>query len=560
MRYELTPGRIERMLHFFNHASEGMIFHLNGVITDVNPAMLEIGGYSGNELLGSSVLQWIPPEYHPLLKQKMSSRSRHGYEITIYHKSGEEVPVYIKPMDILVEGRSERLLTVQEIRDLTEERHARRKLEAQLHCLNNADPLTNLPTRVQFKQLLDDMCQLHRVEEHLFAVVHIAIERMTLVNDIFGRDAGDQLVKQWVKRLRQQLRRFSSHTVARIAGNRFAVALPYMENHRTVFRMVENLRAVLDAPYDIDQHEITNISSSYGIVFYPEHGEDAERLMSRAEVASRYARQGSDTIRTFSSKMDIPSLDILKLENRLKGALERDEMHLYYQPKVDVKTQSVVGFEALIRWQDSESEMISPAEFIPIAEQSGGIVPIGEWVIWNACEHLATMQRKPGPTPKVSVNISGLQFRHPNLVEIVTQGLALFEVDPAYLDLELTESVVMSDVEASIKTLGSLKEQGVSISIDDFGTGYSSLSYLKRFPIDTLKIDRSFITDITSNPQDESITVAIIALAKSLGLETVAEGVETQEQFMMLKKMGCDTIQGFLFGKPLSAEEALALI
>ncbi len=559
MRYELTPGRIERMLHFFNHASEGMIFHINGIITDVNPAMLEICGFSGNDLLGSSVFQWIPPDYHPLVKGKLASRRSIGYEISLYHKSGAEIPVYLKPMDTMVEGRTERLVIVQEISALTQERQARRKLEAEFYTLTNADPLTSLPTRLQFKQRLDDMCQLHHAEEHLFAVLHIAIERMTLVNEIFGRDVGDQLVKKWVQRLRQQLQNFSSHLVARIDGNRFAVALPYVDSRRAVIRMVENLRAELDAPYEVEQHEITNVSSSYGIVFYPEHGDEAEQLMGRAEVASRYARQSSETIRTFSSKMDIPSIDTLKLENRLKGALERDEMFLHYQPKVDVKTQSIVGFEALIRWNDSEREAISPEEFIPIAEQSGGIVPIGEWVIWHACEHLAEMQRKPGPTPKVSVNISGLQFRQPNLVEIITQGLALFSVNPAYLDLELTESAVMSDVETSIATLGQLKELGVTISIDDFGTGYSSLSYLKRFPIDTLKIDRSFITDITTNAQDESIAQAIIALARSLGLETVAEGVETQEQFEMLKQMGCDTIQGFLFSKPLSFEEALNL-
>lgn len=548
------------MLHFFNHASEGMLFHINNIITDVNPAMLEITGYSGNDLLGSSILQLVVPDDHELVQGIMASRSSHGCEIRIYHKSGEEVPVHIRPMDTLVEGRQERLLTVKEIRALTQERQARRQLEARYHSLTSVDPLTNLPTRVQFKQLLTDMCHMHQADKHLFGVIHISIERLPLVNDNFGRDVGDQLVREWAKRLRQQLRTFSSHMVARIAGNRFAVALPYAESRRSVIRMVENLRAVLDAAYEVGAHEINSIRSSYGIVFFPEHGDEAEQLMSRAEIASRYARQGSDSIRSYSSTMETPNLNTLELESRLKGALERDEMLLYYQPKVDVPNRRVVGFEALIRWHDADQQLISPAEFIPIAEQSGGIVPIGEWAIWRACEDLATLQRLPGPTPKVSVNLSALQFRQPNLVEMVAQGLSLFSVEPANLELELTEGVVMSDVDASVATLNRLKELGVSIAIDDFGTGYSSLSYLKRFPIDTLKIDRSFITDITSNPQDESIANAIIALAKSLGLETVAEGVETEEQFELLQTMGCDIIQGYLFGKPLNIEGAMGLL
>lgn len=560
MQYELTTGRIERMLHFFNHAREGMLFHINGIITDVNPALLDICGYSGNDLIGSSIFQWIVPEYHELVRNNIDKPVVRGYEIALYHKSGEEVPVYIQPKEAMVEGRSERLVTVQEIRALTQERLARRQLEAQFNTLTNVDPLTKLPCRQMFKHWLSDMCRLHQIDQHQFAVIHIAIERMTLVNDIYGRDVGDQLVKAWVQRLRQQLRTFSAHMVARITGNRFSVALPYIENARAIIRLVENLRAVLDTPYEIGSRNIDNITSSYGVVFFPDHGEDAEQLMSRAEIASRHARQSSGTIKTFSSKMDIPSLDILKLETRLKGALERDEMLLYYQPKVAVEDERVVGFEALIRWNDVDEHLVSPAEFIPIAEQSGGIVPLGEWVIWNACEHLAAMQKRPGPTPKVSVNLSSLQFRQPNLVEMVTQGMALFGVNPANLDLELTESVVMSDVEASVETLTKLKALGVSISIDDFGTGYSSLSYLKRFPIDTLKIDRSFITDITRNPQDESIAMAIIALAKSLGLETVAEGVETREQYELLKELGCDLIQGYLFGKPRTFDEAMKLL
>jgi diguanylate cyclase (GGDEF)-like protein/PAS domain S-box-containing protein len=557
---EVVPGRSERMLHFFNNAREGMIFHLNGTITDVNPSLLKLIGCHTDELIGTSVLNWITPEYQTLVKQNVAKGNTREYEIGLRHKSGQEIPVLIRPIDTVVDGHQERLVSIQEISALARERQARRQIEAQYNSLTNIDPLTRLAQRQLFKSWIDDMSTLHHADHHQFVVVHIAIERLKQVNDIFGRDIGDQLVQQWVTRLRRHLRRFSSHMVARIAGNRFAVALPFIKSTRSVVRLLENLRVELDSPYSIEGFQIDNISSSYGLAFFPEHGDDADLLMSRAEIASRQARQGSNSISRFSKAMDTPTINTLKLETRLKGALERDEMELYYQPKVDARSERVVGFEALIRWNDAHQALVMPAEFIPIAEQNGGILPIGEWVIWSACEHLAMMQKRAGPTPKVSINLSSLQFKQPNLDEMVLQAMTLFDVNPANLDLELTEGIVMSNVETSIAALRKLKALGVSISIDDFGTGYSSLSYLKRFPIDTLKVDRSFVTDITNNPQDRSITMAIIALAKSLELETVAEGVETREQFEMLQEMGCDLIQGYLFGKPLPLKEALKLL
>jgi Amt family ammonium transporter len=554
---ETVPGRGERMRHFFNHAREGLLFHVNGTITDVNPSLLNLVGLRRDELVGAPVFHWILPAHQQRVRDNIAAGGQQEYEITLLHRDGQEIPVLVHPHDTTVGGHRERLVTVQEIGALTRERHARRQAEAQYNSLANLDPLTRLAQRQLFKYWITDMTTLHHADRHQFAVVHIAIERLKPVNDIFGRDLGDQLVQQWVKRLRRQLRGFSSHMAARIAGNRFAVALPYIKSARAVIRLLENLRLELDAPYHLGKQQIDNITSSYGIAFFPEHGDDAELLMSRAELASRQARLASNSICPFTREMDVPTTNTLRLESRLKGALERDEMELYYQPKVDAQSERVVGFEALLRWNDATQAPLSPTEFIPLAEQNGGILPLGEWVIWSACEHLALMQQRPGPTPRVSINLSSMQFRQPNLVEMVLQALTLFAVDPAHLELELTESVVMSDVEASIATLGGLKALGLNISIDDFGTGYSSLSYLKRFPIDALKIDRSFITDITRNPQDRSITMAIIALAKSLELKTVAEGVETREQFLLLQQMGCDLIQGYLFGRPLPLDEAL---
>jgi diguanylate cyclase (GGDEF)-like protein/PAS domain S-box-containing protein len=545
------------MSYFFNNSSEGLAFHINGTITDVNPALGVMFGYSTHELIGSNVFQWISPQYHALVKQQIANSSESQYEIAILHRSGKEIPVYLRPIETVVEGQRERLVAIQEISALKQEQQTRRRLEAQLHTLSNFDPHTTLPNRHLFNRWVLDMSELHHVDKHRFAVVHITFERMDVINEIFGREVGDQLVNQCATRLRRGLRHSSPHLSARIGGIRFAVALPYIKDQRSVIRLMENIRAELDAPYQVGEHRIDNLASSYGVAFFPEDSVSGETLMNQAEIASRSARNDSnESIQCFSKSIDIHTLEQFKLQARLKGALERDELLLYYQPKVDATSEQVVGYEALIRWIDSDQTLISPADFIPLAEESGGIIPIGEWVIWSACEHLSQLQTKPGKTPKISINLSSQQFQQPNLVELVQQALTLFGVNPALLDIEVTESVVMSDVKSSIDTLNKLKALGISISIDDFGTGYSSLSYLKQFPIDTLKVDRSFITDITTNKQDESITRAIIALAKSLELETVAEGVETREQLEMLREMGCDLIQGFLFGKPLSAEEA----
>lgn len=553
-----TPvhGREARMEHFFNKSHEGLIFHINGVIIDANPALSLMSGFSVDEIIGSNVFEWIPPQYHALVKTNMAKGTEDMYEIALIHKSGSDIPVYLRPVSALVDGKEERLVVVQEIRDLKKAQYTQHKIEEQIQELSNFDPHTGLPNRHLFNHWVEEMCERHSEEQQNFAIVHITIERMKILNEIFSRHIVDQLLKEWATRLCNTLEENATHRSARIGGIRFAIALPYIESADSVVYLLQKIRATLEAPYLIDGNQIDNLTGSYGIAIFPDDGSDVETMMSRAEIACRHARENSsDSISCFSQKMNIHTLDKYKFEMRLKGALDRGEMTLYYQPKVNAITEQVIGYEALIRWIDPEKGLIPPMSFIPVAEESGLIIPIGEWVIWNTCKQLSLLQKQPGSTPKISVNISSKQFKQSNLVEIVRQAIMQFEIDSTLLDLELTESAVMDDVESSVGILNSLKELGISISIDDFGTGYSSLSYLKRFPIDTLKVDRSFVIDLTTNPQDESIARAIITLAKSLELETVAEGVETREQLEMLRKMKCDLIQGFLFGKPLPAKD-----
>ena len=489
----------------------------------------------------------------------MSEGSEEMYEIALIHKSGGDFPVYLHPINAVVDGKKERLVVIQEIKALKQAEDTQRQIEEKVHLLSNFDSDTGLPNLNLFNRQIEEMRNKHHKEQQRFAVVYITIERMKMFNEIFGRNIGDQLLQQWAKRLCDFLSSSVSHQSARINSLSFAIALPHIDDTESVILLLKKLRNKMEAPYHVKEHQIDNLSASYGVAFSPDDSDNVETLISQAEMACHHARKNDNkNISCFSQSMKTYSLDKFKFEMRLKGALDRDEMELYYQPKVDTFTEQVLAYEALIRWQDPKHGTIPPIKFIPLAEETGLIVPIGEWVIWSVCKQLAYLQNLPGTTPKISINISNLQFRQSNLVEIVQQALNLFEVDPKLLDLELTESSVMDNVDISIGILNKFKALGVSISIDDFGTGYSSLSYLKKFPIDTLKIDRSFIIELTTNSQDESIARAIINLAKSLELETVAEGVETREQLEMLRKMECDLIQGHLFGKPLPAKQVFS--
>ena len=557
-QYDPIQGRKARMEHFFNKSHEALIFHIDGIITDVNPALTRISGFLPEEIIGSNVFKWVTPHYHELVKKNMAIGSDDMYEIALTHKSGEDIPVYLRPINAIVEGKHERLVVIQEISALKKAQQEKLQIEEKIHLLANFDTQTGLPNLHLFNQQVVELCKNHNDGEQ-FAIVHINIERMKMFNEVFSRSIGDQLLNQWASRLCNILQDTVDHQYARISGIGFAVALPYIDTTDSVIYLLQKIRIEMEKTYQVKKHHINNLNASYGIAFFPEDGDNVETLMNRAETACLHAKNSAhDSIHCFSPEMNIHSLDKFNLEIRLKSALDRHEMELYYQPQIDTISQKIVGYEALIRWQDPEHGTISPIKFIPIAEETGLIIPIGEWVIWSACKQLAYLQNLPGDTPKISVNISSMQFRQSNLVATVQQALNLFEADPSLLDLELTESAVMDNVDASIGILNNLKALGVSISIDDFGTGYSSLSYLKRFPIDTLKVDRSFIVELTNNTQDKSIVNAIITLAKSLDLKTVAEGVETTEQLELLKDMGCDTIQGYLFGKPLSAKQAFA--
>jgi diguanylate cyclase (GGDEF)-like protein len=428
------------------------------------------------------------------------------------------------------------------------------KLEAanlQLRHLATHDALTGLPNRV----LLDD--RLAQAIAHAdraaqpFAVLMLDLDRFKLINDSLGHRAGDMVLNEVAHRLQTAVR--SIDTVARVGGDEFVLVLgpsfPAADAEDIGKRANEALRATMRVE-DVDLH----VSSSIGIAFYPSTGGSAASLLAQADAAMYRAKQrGRNNYQCFSPGMQTVALESVNLERDLHQALKLQQFELYYQPKVDTATADVHSAEALIRWHHPQRGLILPTQFIPLAEESGLIHEIGAWVLHEACRQCAAWQRAVEPPLRIAVNVAAAQFRRGDLVELVHSALEESQLEPRFLELELTESAVMTDPEDSAAMLEKLSRMGVLVSVDDFGTGYSSMSYLRRFPIDKLKIDRSFITELTSRLDDALIVQAIVSLAHSLRLKVIAEGVETLEQLKFLQSVGCDQYQGHHFSPPLPA-------
>ncbi|MFH2122260.1 MAG: EAL domain-containing protein [Pseudomonadota bacterium] len=448
------------------------------------------------------------------------------------------------------------------VQDISE----RKQAEEKIRFLAYYDALTGLPNRLLFTKFVEQaMFAAMRAQSNV-ALLYIGVDRFKRINDTLGHNAGDELLKMIAGSLASSVRRsdiFGKFVLAkepefilsRLTGDEFSILLTGILEEEAVSYVAKRLLELLQKPLSVSGQEI-NISCSLGISIYPGDTEDVEALLKNADVAMACAKQsGGNTFKFFARDMNDRAIERLNLEIDLKKALERNEFVLFYQPQVDLHSGKIAGVEALIRWQHPDRGMISPLKFISVAEESGLIIPIGIWVLNEAC-HQAYAWQQAGMEPiRMAVNISSHQFRQSGLVAMVKQALDDSGLSSSMLELELTESCIMQDIEATIMTLVHLKELGVSLSVDDFGTGYSSMNYLKRFPLDTLKIDRSFVMDITTDPNDAAIITAIIALAGSLGLKTIAEGVETEEQLQFMRQHLCDEIQGFLISKPMPADE-----
>jgi diguanylate cyclase (GGDEF)-like protein len=433
-----------------------------------------------------------------------------------------------------------------------------RRANDELQRLALEDPLTKLPNRLLLQDRIEQaIAQAHRANTQS-AILFVDLDRFKLINDSLGHCFGDELLRAVAQRLHHLVR--AEDTVSRLGGDEFVILQRHVSDIVDAQDLAHRVLLALRDPFRVHDQELL-VTPSIGISVFPVHGDSAQMLITRADAATYSAKQaGRNTYRVFESDMSTFFPERLTLENDLRRAVARREFELHYQPKVDVESGGVVGMEALLRWRHATRGLIAPADFIPIAEDSGAIVEIGRWVIEEACRQNVKWQRAGAPRLRVAVNISGVQFRQPDLLDTIARALSSSGLSPEYLEIEITESVIMQDPSQMIVVLERLSAMGVHVSIDDFGTGYSSLSYLKRFPLDKLKIDRSFIRDISSDTEDAAITRAIIGLAHNLKLKVVAEGVETLDQLEFLRSLDCDEYQGYYKSKPLPAAEFQRLI
>jgi len=425
--------------------------------------------------------------------------------------------------------------------------------------LANYDLVTGLPNRRLFTERLERALRLVATGGAGGAVMQINLGRFKQISDAFGLGVGDSLLKAVAMRLDLGLRASGlpegvAASLCRLGGDEFTVLLTGLESGDAAVPVAQALLNSMAGSFRAGGQEVF-IAASIGVTVFPDDGMEAGTLVSSAGAAMRHAEdQGGNCHRFYSKSLNARSVQRLNMESELRRAIEREELRLFYQPKVRVQTGRGTSAEALVRWMHPERGMVSPVEFIPVAEETGLIVPLGEWVLRAACEQIRAWRVAGLRVPRISVNVSGEQFKTQKLSRTVAAAMAATGVDARYLTLELTESAIMDDAPANARTLHELKELGLAIAIDDFGTGYSSLSYLKRFPLDELKIDRSFVSHVDTDPDNHAIVAAIIAMGHGLGLVVVAEGVETQEQLAVLKMRGCDECQGYLFSKPIASD------
>lgn len=511
--------------------------------------------------------------FHPadrdIARAALDRALRRGKVFSLDHRivlpNGSERIVH-QQAEILFDPNGKALRMTGTVQDITE----RKKAEEQIRTLAYYDTLTELPNRVMFKEHLGKALARARRRNNLVATLLLDLDRFKRINDTLGHSVGDQLLREVAARLMQSVRRedlVSRHSfddtatsVARLGGDEFAIMLTDLESVQAAAKVARRTLDMLSAPISLDAQEVF-ATASIGITVFPFDGEDVDSLLKNADTAMYHAKsEGRNNYQYYTKSMNASAFENLALENSLRRALERGEFELYYQPQLNLDSGEIVGVEALIRWQHPELGMVSPVQFIPLALETGLIVPMDEWGLRTACQQAKAWQDAGLRPMRVSVNLSSYQFRQKKLVELVARILSETRLDPQYLDIELTESTIMQNAEETVKTLHELKEMGIKLSVDDFGTGYSSLSYLKRFPLDTLKIDRSFIKDITTDPDDEALTRAILAMSNSLKLRVIAEGVETEEQLNFLRANGCDEFQGYLFSRPVRAIEIAEML
>jgi diguanylate cyclase (GGDEF)-like protein/PAS domain S-box-containing protein len=541
----------------FDTSQEGIfITDAHTRFISVNQSFTRITGYSTDDVAGQTPRILSSGRQNKAFYQGMwaaiEADGRWEGEIWNRRKTGEIYPEWL-----VISAIKDASNQARQYLGIFTETSSRKEAEARILRLVNYDNLTNLPNRaLLFDRARVAISSATRNQTSL-AVLHLNVDHFKHINESFGHDAGDEVLTALSQRLTAHIK--PEDTVSRLGADNFIVLLPQtsaVEAGKVALRLM----GALSEAMTVAEHKL-NPTVSVGIATFPDNGTDLLKLMQAAEAAVDLAkREGRNTVRFFTPALHEQLQATLAIERDLQHAVALGQLVLHYQPQVDARTRQIVGTEALVRWQHPEWGLVPPARFIPVAEQTGLIRPIGEWVLKQALADTAAWLAAGLPVVPVAVNLSVVQFRHEGLQTSVLQALQTSGLPPGLLELELTESVAMEDSEFTVTTINALKSLGVKLSIDDFGTGYSSLSYLKRFAVDKLKIDQSFVRGLNHDAEDEAIVTAVISLANSLGLHTIAEGVETEEQAAFLKASGCNEFQGYLFSKPVPAEALAALL
>ncbi len=543
----------------FEGSSESIVItDYRGFIRKVNQAFRNITGYSDAEIMGREIDVMIPRQeesrFATTIRDSLINDGSWQGELLCKMRSGELKPSWtgitaIKGPDDRIQSH---IIISSDISD-------RKASEERIQKLAFYDPLTGLPNRSQLTETLDKILQS---TYQGVALLFIDLDRFKPINDSLGHSFGDEVLKEVARRVESTLR--PHDYIARLGGDEFAVILPGFENQAEAqaeaIEASEHILHQLMKPFMLGERQVY-ISASIGIALYPQDSENAKELFKNADTAMYHAKSmGKNNFQFYAQEMNVLAVERLELEHSLHKALENREFDIFYQPIWNAKQQRISAVEALIRWRRPMYGVVSPDKFIPIIEDTGLIVPVGEWVITNACLQMARWQREGHELERISINLSARQFQDHLLVEKISRALDRSKIHPSALVIELTESILIDDVERTLSILKAIKRMGVKISIDDFGTGYSSLSYLNKFPVDHLKIDRSFVCNIPGKAADEQITRTIIAMARNLKLGVVAEGVETAEQKAFLVSLGCEEIQGYLFSRPVAADDIRALL
>lgn len=541
----------ERYRHLVEMSPYLIAVHHNGKFIYINNAGVELlGARTKEEVMGKTMLEFIPDKLKEKviaeLELKSENPEKKGIEYTVISMDGRETDVEVTALPIIYKGKEARQLIAKDISD-------RKNFEKLMEEMAYHDPLTGLANRHKLKHHIK---QLINAETNI-AIMFIDLDRFKLVNDTFGHQAGDQLLSIIANRLVNCIG--ENDLVSRQGGDEFIICLS-VHDHSEIEMITEKILLEMSKPLIIDGKEII-ITPSIGISVSPNDGTDMATLIQHADLAMYQAKsKGKNTYQFFSSEMNKVATRLAEVETALRKALDNGEFTIHYQPKVMMKSKRIIGAEALIRWNHPEFGFISPCEFIPIAEETGLIIPIGEWVLREACKQTKAWQLAGYEPLLMCVNLSVRQFIQDDFHHMVAAALQDTGLEPQYLNLELTESLAIQEFDASIDKLNQLKSIGVKLSLDDFGTGYSSLSYLKRMPIDFIKIDRSFVSDIVNDPYDMAICSAIVTVAHSLELLVIAEGIETEEQYNILARQSCDEAQGYYFSHPLPANEMEKLL